>query len=172
MQGFFTNLIPMLTPETKTKVFTPQEARPKAEHYCAYQERSQQEMRNKLYEWGLHERDVEMIISELIENNFLNEERFALAYTSGKFRIKGWGKVKIRQGLKLRRVPDKLIAKSMQKIDPDDYVEKLRHLLLKKSALLKEKDPFKRRYKLVQYAISRGFEKDLIYDILKDKDLE
>jgi len=162
----------MLNPDIKAKVFTPQQAHLKAESYCAYQERSQQEMRNKLYEWGLHQRDAEAIISDLIENNFLNEERFAASYTLGKFRIKGWGKVKIRQGLKLKRVPDKLIGKSLQKIDPEDYIHKLEQLLEKKAALVKEKDPFKRRHKLIQYAASRGFEKDLIYDLLKDKDLD
>ena len=78
------------------KIFSQQQAKVKAESYCAYQERSQFEIRNKLYEWGLHQRDVEEIISELIEFNFLNEERFALAYSLGKFRIKGWGKIKIR----------------------------------------------------------------------------
>ncbi|NEU08263.1 RecX family transcriptional regulator [Flavihumibacter sp. R14] len=162
----------MLNSQTKLKVFTPQEAIVKAENFCAYQERSQYEVRNKLYEWGLHQTEVEIIISELIENNFLNEERFSLSYTLGKFRIKGWGKVKIRQGLKLKRVPDKLIQKSLQRIDPDDYIKKLDQLLDKKMTTLRENDPFKRRYKLIQYAASRGFETDLISDILKDKELE
>jgi regulatory protein len=162
----------MLNPESKAKVFTPQQARIKAESFCAYQERSQQEARNKLYEWGLHQNDVESIISELIENNFLNEERFALAYTLGKFRIKGWGKIKIKVGLKFKRVPDKLIQKSLQKIDLDDYMLKLQQILSKKSATVHEKDPYKRRYKLMQYAASRGFEKELISELLKDNHLE
>lgn len=162
----------MLDPEIKRKVFTRQQALLKAESFCAYQERSQHEIRNKLYEWGLHQNEVETIISELIENNFLNEERFAVAYTLGKFRIKGWGKIKIRQGLKLKRVPDKLIQKSLQKIDEDDYFDTLKKVLIKKSAIVKEKDPYKRRYKLMQYAASRGFEKDLISDLLKDNHLQ
>jgi len=78
----------------------------KAEHYCAYQERSQQEVRDKLYEWELKPAEVEDIISRLIENNYLNEERFAKAYVQGKFNQKGWGRIKIKQGLKLKRVPD------------------------------------------------------------------
>ena len=105
----------MLDPEIKRKVFTREQALRKAESFCAYQERSQHEIRNKLYEWGLHQNDVETIISELIEANFLNEERFAIAYSLGKFRIKGWGKIKIKHGLKLKRVPEKLIHKSLQK---------------------------------------------------------
>jgi regulatory protein len=162
----------MINPEIKPKVSSPQQARVKAESFCAYQERSQSEIRDKLYEWGLHQQDVEQIIAELIENNFLNEERFALAYTLGKFRIKGWGKMKIKQGLKFKRVPDKLIQKSLQRIDPEDYMEKLLALLKKKSATVTEKDPYKRRYKLMQYAAGRGFEKDLISDLLKDNHLE
>jgi regulatory protein len=162
----------MINPEIKAKVFSPQQARIKAESYCAYQERSQSEIRDKLYEWGLHQRDVELIISELIESNFLNEERFALAYTLGKFRIKSWGKLKIKQGLKFKRVPEKLIQKSLQKIDPEDYIEKLQVLLEKKSATVRETDPYKKRYKLIQYAAGRGFERDLISDVLKNNHLE
>ena len=75
----------------------------KAEHFCAYQERAQQEVRDKLYEWGLWPDAVENIIVKLIGDNFLNEERFAKAYTQGKFKQKGWGKLKIKQGLKLKK---------------------------------------------------------------------
>ena len=114
------------------KIFSRQQAKVKAESYCAYQERSQFEIRNKLYEWGLHQKDVEEIISELIELNFLNEERFALAYSLGKFKIKGWGKNKIRQGLKLKRIPDKLIIKSLKEINENDYLLMLTKILKKK----------------------------------------
>ena len=127
------------------KIFSREQAKIKAESYCAYQERSQFEIRNKLYEWGLHQKDVEEIISELIELNFLNEERFALAYSLGKFRIKGWGKNKIKQGLKLKRIPDKLIIKSLKSIDDNDYLIMLRKILQKKSNTIFEKDPFKKR---------------------------
>ena len=127
------------------KIFSRQQAKVKAESYCAYQERSQFEIRNKLYEWGLHQKDVEEIISELIELNFLNEERFAIAYSLGKFRIKGWGKNKIRQGLKLKRIPDKLIIKSLKEINEDDYMLMLTKILKKKLNTISEKDPFKKR---------------------------
>ena len=157
--------------QTKPKVFTKGECRTKAESYCAYQERSQHEVRNKLYDWGLHERDVEEIISELIQENFLNEERFAMAYTLGKFRIKGWGKIKIQQGLKLKRVPDKMIIKALKAIDPDDYITKLKHLIDKKSATVKESDPYKLRFLLSRYAAQKGYEQDLIGDMLRDNDL-
>ncbi len=156
----------------KKKIFSRQQAKIKAESYCAYQERSQFEIRNKLYEWGLYQNDVEEIISELIEANFLNEERFALAYTLGKFRIKGWGKIKIKQALKLKRVPDRLINKSLQAIDNDDYLSALRRILEKKGKTIHEKDPFKLRYLLSRYASGKGYESDLISDLLISNKLE
>jgi len=150
------------------KITDPKAGLAKAEHYCAYQERSQQEVRNKLYDWGLYPKDVEQIISNLIENNFLSEERFAKAYVKGKFSQKGWGRIKIKQGLKQKKVPDVLIRKAMLVIDADQYLQTLTKTLEKKARLLVEKDAYKRRYKLQQYALGRGFESDLIADVLKD----
>jgi len=142
----------------------------KAEHYCAYQERSQQEVRDKLYDWGLHATVVENIISLLIGDNFLNEERFSKAYAKGKFNQKGWGRIKIKQGLKFKKVPDVLIKKALATIDADEYLQTLHTLINKKAKLLNEKDLFKRRYKLQQFALSRGYESDLIGDVLKEGD--
>ena len=150
------------------KAIDEKQAQAKAEHYCAYQERSQQEVRDKLYEWGQHQNVVENIISRLIGDNFLNEERFSKAYAQGKFKQKGWGRIKIKQGLKFKRVPDVLIKKALQTIDGDDYINTLTHVLQKKAALLTEKDPYKRKYKLQQFALSRGYEGDLIADVLKE----
>lgn len=155
----------------KQKVIDEKLALEKAGHYCAYQERSQQEVRDKLYEWGLWPAAVENIIVKLIGEGFLNEERFAKAYATGKFRQKGWGKLKIKQGLKLKRVPDVLIKKALNIIDADAYETTLRSIIEKKAVSLKEKDGYKRRYKLQQYALSRGFESDLILDILKASEL-
>lgn len=143
----------------------------KAEHYCAYQERSQQEVRDKLYDWGLWSNEVEELISELIQTNFLSEERFAQAYVSGKFNIKGWGKIKIKQGLKLKKVPDKMIANVLRTIDYDDYLRLILHTAEKKLATIHEKDAYKRKYKLVTYLLGRGFENDLILDVLKNNNL-
>jgi regulatory protein len=156
----------------KKKIFSRQQAKIKAENYCAYQERSQYEIRNKLYEWGLYQTDVEEIISELIESNFLNEERFALAYTLGKFRIKQWGKIKIKHALKLKKVPDRLIHKSLQSINDDDYINTLKQILEKKGRTISDKDPFKLRYLLSRYASGKGFEMDLISDLLISNKLE
>jgi regulatory protein len=157
---------------TKTiKIIDEKTARTKAEHYCAYQERSQQEVRHKLYEWGQHTIVVENIISGLITDNFLNEERFAKAYALGKFRQKGWGKTKIKQGLKFKKVPDVLIKKALQTIVDNEYLSMLQKVLSKKEGVLSEKDHYKRKYKLQQYAIGRGYESDLVIDVLKAEDL-
>lgn len=160
----------MDNPKTK-KITDEKTALTKAERYCAYQERSQQEVRDKLYEWGLWPEAVENIIVQLIGTNFLNEERFAKAYALGKFRQKGWGKIKIKQGLKLKRVPEVLIRKALQQIDGDDYEKLLMDILNRKAKTIAEKDPFKRRYKLQQYAFGRGYEGDMISDILKQMEV-
>ncbi|PWK79696.1 regulatory protein [Mucilaginibacter oryzae] len=153
------------------KISDPKIALTKAEHFCAYQERSQQEVRDKLYEWGLWPDAIEQIITQLIEGNFLNEARFANAYAQGKFKQKAWGKIKIKQGLKLKRVPDVLIKKALLGIDLDDYLATLTRLLQKKAATLTEKNEMKRRYKLQQYAMGRGYESGLIADVLKNSGL-
>ena len=155
----------------KQKIIDEKLALEKAGHYCAYQERSQQEVRDKLYEWGLWPEAVENIIVKLIGDGFLNEERFAKTYATGKFRQKAWGKIKIKQGLKLKRVPDVLIKKALNGINYDDYLETLRIIIEKKAALVSESNAYKRRYKLQQYALGRGFESDLITEVLKDSEL-
>jgi regulatory protein len=157
--------------KSRRTVLDKKTAKAKLESYCAYQERSQQEVRDKLYEYGLHSAEVEDVICNLIENNFLNEERFAIAFALGKFRIKHWGRIKIKQGLKLKRIGDKLIKKALDKIDGDDYLNTLRRILDKKDATLKEPDAFKRRQKLISYALTKGYEKDLIFDCLNSSDL-
>lgn len=156
---------------TRKTPLTPRQAQAKAETYCAFQERSQQEVRDKLYEWGLRRADVEDLISELIATNYLNEERFALAYASGKFRMKGWGKIKIRQGLAFKSVSEPLIKIALQAIDPAEYRDKLFETLAKKAALTSEKDPYIRKHKLARHAASRGFEQNLIFEVLSDNDL-
>lgn len=158
-------------PKPRKKITDPKQGLAKAEHYCAYQERSQQEVRDKLYEWGLYPSDVEQIISRLIADNFLNEERFAKAYAQGKLRQNGWGKVKIKQGLKFKKVSEPLIKKALLSLDLDEYLEILRKIIDKKDRSVTEKDSFKRNYKLKQYALGRGFEHDLINDVLKASEL-
>ena len=165
------NQLPLERKPSKPIVLDKRSALVKAESYCAYQERSQQEVRNKLYDWGLWKDDVENIISELIQNNFLNEERFANAYVSGKFNIKKWGKIKIKQGLKLKKVPDKMIMKALNTIDYDEYLKVILAAAEKKAAVLTEKDKYKRKYKLMAYLLGKGFESNLISEVLNDNNL-
>lgn len=156
------------------KSFTPidfKTAKQKAEAYCAYQERSQYEVRGKLIQLGIRGDELEEIILHLITENFLNEERFAKAYALGKLRMKSWGKNKIAQGLKFKQVSAPLIKKALQNLDEEEYLEKLKVLLEKKAENIKEKVAYQRNYKLTQYALSRGFEQDLIFFLLKDNDL-
>jgi regulatory protein len=146
-------------------------AKLKAESYCAYQERSQQEVRDKLYAWGLHSTEVENILVDLIQENYINEERFALAYAGGKHRIKKWGKLKIQQGLKLKGVSNPLIKIALDAIDMDEYFANLEEVLKKKAATVKHEDAFKRKNALVNYAIGRGYETSLIIEILNNNEL-
>jgi regulatory protein len=152
------------------KKLTPNQALTKAQLSCAYQERCQQEMREKLYEWGLYSNDVENIIANLVTDNYLNEERFAKAYAGGKFRIKKWGRVKIKLELKKRKISDYCIKKGMQEIDDSDYIKTLKEIIAKKSKEIKGGKVQVRNYKIAQYAYSRGFESDLVWDILKGSD--
>ena len=145
------------------KPLTPFEAKRKAESYCAYQERAQQEVRNKLYEWGLHQEEVENIIAQLIEDNFLNEERFAKAYTLGKFRMKGWGKIKIKQHLKAKNVSEPLIRIALREIDLNEYERKMDDIIDKKVNKSLHELSFIEKSKLATYLQSKGFENDIIF---------
>lgn len=147
------------------------EALVKAEHFCAYQERCHQEVRDKLFSYGLYGNEVENMIAYLIENNYLNEERFSKTFARGKFNLKSWGKVKIKQALKLKRISPKLIELALLELDEEQYLAKLTLILEKKNERLSEKDPFKRRFKLLQYALQKGYEKDLILYILNINNL-
>lgn len=151
------------------KKLTPAQALIRAQLSCAYQERCQQEMRNKLYEWGLYSDAVENIISDLITTNYLNEERFSKTYAGGKFRIKKWGRIKIKIELKKRNISAYCIKKAMEEIEDKEYTKTLKQLIAKKSKEIKGGKPQVRNYKIAQYAASRGFEQDLIWDILKEE---
>jgi regulatory protein len=150
------------------KKLTPLVAGEKIRNWCAYQERSQQETRDKLYEYGLHKNDVEEIITQLIGENFLNEERFAIAFAGGKFRIKKWGRQKIKAELRLRKISDYCIQKALKQINENDYLSALEQVISKKLKLVKEPNKLKRTYKILQYASSRGYEKDLVMDVLNE----
>lgn len=161
------------TSDKKTqKKLTPLVALEKARNWCAYQERSQSETRSKLYEYSLSTDDVEQIITSLIQENYLNEERFAIAFASGKFRIKKWGKIKIKIELKQRKVSDYCINKALKQIDGYEYFATLEKIIEKKIKEIKETNKIKKQYKIIKYAMSRGFEQDLIMDALKNLEID
>ncbi|MEM6361626.1 MAG: regulatory protein RecX [Bacteroidota bacterium] len=151
----------------KKKFYSKQEAKLKAADYCAYQERSQQEVRDKLYGYGLHKEDVEEVISLLITEGFINEERFAKAYVRGKFQLKKWGRNKIAEGLKQHKISAYCLKKGWQEIDEKEYRTILLSLINKKDASLKETNEYIRKRKIAQFVIQRGFEPSLVWDELR-----
>jgi len=134
--------------------------------YCAYQERCQSEVRQKLFNSGLSDDEIENVICDLIEQNFINEERFARAFVRGKFRQKGWGKIKIQQHLNQKQISDYCIRKGFEEISQEEYLTKLDEIITKKTLRLKHESEFIRRQKTAQYAISRGYESNLVWEAL------
>lgn len=157
----------------KKKTYLPKEALIKAAAYCAYQERTQQEVRTKLYSYGLEFEDVEEIIIRLSAEKLIDEERFAKAYVRGKYTLKRWGRRKILMGLKTHQISDYCVKQGLKEIDPEVYWDNLLYLTEKKNRIDKEGNPALRRHKLTQFLMSKGYENDLIQDalleVLKDK---
>jgi regulatory protein len=147
-------------------VFTPAVALEHLRSWCAYQERCQQEARDKLYDLGIKKEDVEAIISTLISEKFIDEERFAAAFAGGKFRIKKWGRIKIRSMLKMKRISEYSINKALDQITDENYLETLEQLIETKKRSIRESNKIKLNYKLLRFAQSRGFETDVVMQLL------
>ncbi|ANI90041.1 RecX family transcriptional regulator [Arachidicoccus ginsenosidimutans] len=146
---------------------TPQQALQKIKSYCAYQERSHQEVKDKLYGFGLYKPEVENILGELIEQNYLNEERFASLFAGGKFRMKQWGKIKIVNELKLKRVSPYNIKIALREINETDYKNTLEKLAAAKWKSLKNEQYINREVKTTRYLLQKGFEIALIKEALQ-----
>jgi regulatory protein len=147
----------------KTSLFVIQR---KAKDYCAYQERSHMEIIQKLYSFGLYKADVEAVVAWLIEENYLNEERFAIQFAGGKFRIKKWGRIKIIQALKLRKISAYNINKAISHLDEVAYLKTLQSLTNKKWHTLKTGTPAIRKIKTMTYLLQKGYERSLIIQAL------
>lgn len=154
--------------EKSKKYVSNAEAYTKITKWCAYQERAQQEVRDKLYDFGLHKEEVEQLLTRIISEGFVNEERFAVSFANGKLNQLGWGRVKISYALKSKRVSDYCIKKALRSLDEDKYMQMLEDAYLKRSKMEKEKHPLKRKYKLIAYLSGRGFERDLIEEIIRE----
>lgn len=147
--------------------FTPDQSLGKIKQYCAYQERCHSEVKTKLYSFGLNKDEVEEIVYLLITENYLNEERFAIIYAGGKFRMKQWGKNKITQSLKFKQISDYCIKKALKEIDEKDYQKTFFKLAEQKIKLLKsEKNFFIKKRKLQDFLIRKGYEHHLIREVV------
>jgi regulatory protein len=135
--------------------------------WCDRQERSQQEVRDKLYSWGMYRDDCESLIVRLIEGNYLNEERFARAYVSGRFRIKRWGRNKILKGLQEKRVSTYCIRLGMGEISEEDYLNTIEQLIEKKLQLISSGSSLENQQKVGMYLLQRGFESELVWPAVR-----
>ena len=153
----------------KNKQHTLEEIQLLMEHYCAYQDRCHQEVEQKLFDYQVYNTGKEQIIVHLIINNYLNEERFAKSYTRGKLNIKHWGRTKIKVALHQRKISEYNILSGLKEINEDDYLSILSKEFDKKSNLIKEQDLWKRKKKIVDYLMQKGFEFPLIEEVWNKK---
>jgi len=149
------------------KHLTKEQALQKLKHYCAYQERCHSEVKEKLYNLGVWKKEHDEIISTLIEENYLNEERFAIAYAGGKWRVKQWGRVKIKYELKQKQVSEYCIKKALQQISQEEYLAVLKKLADEKYASLKAEQYLVRKKKTMDFLIGKGFEIDLVRGVVE-----
>ena len=152
------------------KVYTVKEATERIQSYCAMQDRCQWEVERKMKEWGVSEIIIENILTDLILDKFVDEQRFSESFCRGKFRIKKWGKVKIENELKIKNISKKCINKGLLQIEKKEYIKVLKDLYLKKRDSLKDTNQFIRKGKIVKHLQQKGFESKLIWELInKDK---
>lgn len=145
------------------KSYTVEEAKRALERYCVYQDRCHKEVISKLYDYRMISEVHDIIIVHLIEHNFLNEERFSKSFARGKFRIKKWGKQRIVRELKFRDISAYNIKTALKEIDKDDYINTFNELAQKRFDAIKETNKLKKKKKLIDYLLYRGWESNLIY---------
>ncbi len=151
-----------------SKYLSQEAALSRMQRYCAYQERSHQEVRSKLLDLGVYGDVLEEIMAQLVSDNFLNEERYARAYARGKFRMKQWGRRRIVQELKFRQVSEYCIRKALEEIPEADYQKTLHEVVRKRRESLSPSDnDFTLRQKTAQYVIGRGFEPELVWQAVE-----
>jgi regulatory protein len=140
----------------------------KLEHYCSYQERCHIEVSEKLRSFVLNQEEKDKIIVHLIESNFLNEERFALVFSISKFHQKKWGKIRIKNELKARKISDYLVTKALKEIPTEEYEITFEILAEKHWETITEKNDLKKRKKFCDYLLRKGWESERIYEKVKE----
>lgn len=147
-----------------TNTFTVDEAKKKLEHYCAYQERCHQEVRQKLKSMHMIPEATDIIMVHLMDHNFLNEERYAKSFVRGKFRIKKWGRRRLLLELQKKDISKYNVNQAFREIDEAEYIGVFNDLAEKKAESLRETDKYKKKKKLIDYLLYRGWESHLVYD--------
>ncbi|SDB63670.1 regulatory protein [Flavobacteriaceae bacterium MAR_2010_188] len=150
------------------KYYTLKEAIQKAESYCAYQERCHKEVRQKLFNMKVSSDKIDSVLVHLISHNFLNEERFAETYVRGKFNIKKWGRVRLTAELRRRDISKFIITKALSQISESSYLSTFHELAEKKAESIGEASPIKKKRKLADYLLYRGWESHLVFDKVND----
>tara|TARA_E500000331_G_scaffold340933_1_gene372771 strand:- start:158 stop:628 length:471 start_codon:yes stop_codon:yes gene_type:complete len=154
----------------KNKVYTVKEATERIQSYCAIQDRCQWDVERKMKEWNISDEIIENILTDLILDKFVDEQRFSESFCRGKFRIKKWGKVKIENELKIKKISNNCIDKGLLQIEKKEYMKVLKDLYLKKRDSLKDTNQFIRKGKIVKHLQQKGFESKLIWELInKDK---
>ncbi|WP_299160045.1 regulatory protein RecX [uncultured Tenacibaculum sp.] len=150
----------------KKQVISVEEIKRKLESFCVYQDRCHKEVEKKLSEYNLISEAKDNILLHLLQENFLNEERFSKSFARGKFRIKKWGKQRITRELKMRDISSYNIKTALKEIDEEEYIATLYGLVEKKNKLVTDTNVFKRRKKVADYLLYRGFESNLVYEAI------
>lgn len=138
--------------------------------WCDRQERHHREVIEKLRSWGYYGDQADGMLADLISQNYVNEERFARAYCSGKFRIKGWGRIKIRQNLKALGISDYCIRKGLEEIDEQEYELKMQAWIDRKADDYRSLAPFSRNGKVAAFLQRKGYERELVWDRINAAD--
>ena len=150
------------------EIYSIKDATNKIEHYCAYQERCHTEVEQKLRSMKMDSEEISVIISHLINDNFLNEERFACSFARGKHRIKHWGTIRITNELKFRKINSRLITTALKEITPEEYLDTFEKLADRTWENISETNALKKRKKFCDNLLRKGFESNLVYEKVKE----
>ena len=150
------------------KRLTKEQVLQKLRFYCRYQQRCQSEVKEKLFELGVNKKDHDELITELVKENCLNDERFAVAFASGRFKLKQWGRKKIQKGLKEKRVSDEIAQKALEQINKKEYRAILNKLAKETYAALKHEQHLVRKRKTMDYLMQKGYELDLVKEAINN----